>query len=162
MGSTEFCLYSFSLETLPLHSLFCYYHPAFVDYCFYNWWGNGDALLLASNNKITFVYCPCCTLYRFWHILMTCFNIIQNNFTVWNISRVTHQFSSVQFSRSVVFDSLRPYESQHARPPCPSPTPGVYSNLCPSSQWCHPAISSSIIPFFSCPRSLPALVSNKT
>ena len=62
----------------------------------------------------------------------------------------------VQFSHSVVSDSLRPHEPQHARPPCPSPTPGVYSNSCPSSRWCHPAISSSIIPFSSCPQSLPA------
>ena len=62
----------------------------------------------------------------------------------------------VQFSCSVVSDSLRPHESQHARPPCPSPTPGVHSNSRPSSQWCHPAISSSIIPFSSCPQSLPA------
>ena len=53
-------------------------------------------------------------------------------------------------------DSLQPHESQHARPPCPSPTPGVYSNSCPSSRWCHPAILSSIIPFSSCPQSLPA------
>ena len=59
-------------------------------------------------------------------------------------------FSSVQFSRSVVSDSLQPHESQHARPPCPSPTPGVYSNPCPSSRWCHPTISSSVIPFSSC------------
>ena len=66
------------------------------------------------------------------------------------------QFSSVQFSRSVVSDSLQPHESQHARPPCPSPTPGVYSNSCPSSRWCHPAISSSVVPFSSCPQSLPA------
>ena len=63
---------------------------------------------------------------------------------------------SVQFSRSVVSDSLRPHESQHARPPCPSPTPRVYSNSRPSSRWCHPAISSSVIPFSSCPQSLPA------
>ena len=53
-------------------------------------------------------------------------------------------------------DSLRPHESQHTRPPCPSPTPGVYSNSCPSSRWCHPAISSSVVPFSSCPDSLPA------
>ena len=65
-------------------------------------------------------------------------------------------FSSVQFSRSVVSDSLRPHESQHARPPCPSPTPGVHSDSCPSSQWCYPAISSSVVPFSSCPLSLPA------
>ena len=64
--------------------------------------------------------------------------------------------TSVQFSHSVVSDSLRPYESQHARPPCPSPTPGVHSDSRPSSQWCHPAIWSSVIPFSSCPQSLPA------
>ena len=66
------------------------------------------------------------------------------------------QFSSVHFSRSVLSDSLRPHESQHVRPPCPSPTPGVHSNSCPSSWWCHPAISSSVVPFSSCPQSLPA------
>ena len=66
-----------------------------------------------------------------------------------------NSISSVQFSRSVVSDSLRPHESQHTRPPCPSPTPGVHSNWRPSSQWCHPAISSSV-PFSSCPQSLPA------
>ena len=65
-------------------------------------------------------------------------------------------FSSVQFSCSVVSDSLRPHESQHARPPCPSPSPGVHSDLRPLSQWCHPAISSSVVPFSSCPQSLPA------
>ena len=65
-------------------------------------------------------------------------------------------FSSIQFSHSVVSDSLRPHELQHARPPCPSQTPGVYSNSCPSSRWCHPAISSSVVPFSSCPQSLPA------
>ena len=65
-------------------------------------------------------------------------------------------FNSVQFSCSVVSDSLQPHESQHARPPCPSQPPGVYSNSCPLSRWCHPAISSSVIPFSSCPKSLPA------
>ena len=62
---------------------------------------------------------------------------------------------SVQFSCSVVSDSLRPHESQHTRPPCPSPTPGVHSDSRPSSQWCHPDISS-VVPFSSCPQSLPA------
>ena len=66
------------------------------------------------------------------------------------------QFSSVQFSRSVVSDSLRPHELQHARPPCPSPTPRVHSDSRPSSPWCHPAISSLVVPFSSCPPSLPA------
>ena len=70
-----------------------------------------------------------------------------------------YQFSSVQFSRSVASDSLRPHESQHARPPCPSPTPRVHSDSHPSSRWCHPAISSSVIPFSSCPQALPASAS---
>ena len=74
-------------------------------------------------------------------------NVICFNYSV--------QFSSVQFNRSVVSNSLQPHEPQHARPPCPSPTPGVHSNSCPS-QWCHPAISSSVVPFSSCPQSLPA------
>ena len=65
------------------------------------------------------------------------------------------RLSSVQFSCSVVSDSLRLHGLQHVRSPCPSPTPGVYSNSCPSSQWCHPAISSSVVPFSSCPQSLP-------
>ena len=65
-------------------------------------------------------------------------------------------FNSVQFSPSAVSDSLWPHESLHARPPCPSPSPRVHSNSCPSSQWCHPAISSSVIPFSSCPQSVPA------
>ena len=67
---------------------------------------------------------------------------------------------SVQFSHSVVSDSLRPREPQHARPPCPSPTPGIYPNSCPLSRWCHPIISSSVIPFFSCLQSFPALGSS--
>ena len=67
-----------------------------------------------------------------------------------------HFFSSVQFSHSVVSDSLWAHELQHTRPPCPSSNPGVYPNSCPSSWWCHPAISSSIVPFFSCPQSLPS------
>ena len=62
----------------------------------------------------------------------------------------------LQFSHSVVSNSLQPHDSQHARPPCPSPTPGVYSNPHPSSWWCHPTMSSSVIPFSSCPQSLPA------
>ena len=61
-----------------------------------------------------------------------------------------------QFSRSVVSDSLRPHGLQHARPPCPSPTPGVHPNSCPLSRWCHPAISSSVVPFFSHPQFPPA------
>ena len=64
--------------------------------------------------------------------------------------------SSVQFSCSVMSDSLRPHELQHTRPPCPSPAPGIYPNPCPLSRQCHPAISSSVVNFSSCPQSLPA------
>ena len=78
----------------------------------------------------------------------------------WNsptmVTRGLLQFSSVQFSHSVVSDSFWPHELQHARPPCPSPTPRVYSNSCLSSRWCHPAISSSAVPFSSCTQPLPA------
>ena len=65
-------------------------------------------------------------------------------------------FSSVQFSASAVSDSLWLHEPQHARPPCPSPTPRVHPNPCPSSQWCHSTITSSAVPFSSCPQSFPA------
>ena len=66
------------------------------------------------------------------------------------------KFSSVQFSHPVVSDSSWPHELQHARPPCLLPTPGVHPHSCPSSWWCHPVISSSVVPFSSCPQSLPA------
>ena len=72
-----------------------------------------------------------------------------------NVSAFEHTVS-VQFSHSVMSNSWQPHELQHARPPSPSPTPGVHSNSCTSSQWCHLAISSSVIPFSSCPQSLPA------
>ena len=74
-----------------------------------------------------------------------------------NIHMYTHLYiyQSVQFSRSVVSDSLGPYGLQHARPPCPSPTPGACSNSCPSSQWCHSTISFSVFPFSSCLKSFP-------
>jgi len=71
-------------------------------------------------------------------------------FVIWEL------ISSVQFSRSVMPDSLWPHESQHARPPCPSPTPGVHPNSCALSRWCHPAILFSVIPFSSHPQPLPA------
>jgi len=79
----------------------------------------------------------------------------ETNMTYW-LNHHICMFSSVQFSRSVMSDSLWPHESQHSRPPCPSPTPRVHSNSHPLSRWCHPAISSSVIPFSSCPQSLPA------
>ena len=72
------------------------------------------------------------------------------------IHETNNSVQQLQFNRSVMSDSLWPYEPQHARPPCPSPTPGVHSDSHPSSQWCHPAISFSVIPFSSCPQSFPA------
>ena len=93
------------------------------------------------------------------------FICFKNHLTFWHHNTLpvhlayfysTPQFSWVQSSHSVVSDSLWPHESQHARPPRPSPSPGVHSNSRPSSQWCHPAISSPVVPFSSCPQSLPA------
>ena len=72
------------------------------------------------------------------------------------ISVSINQIRSDQISRSVMSDSLRPHESQYARPHCPTPTPGVHWDSRPLSQWCHPAISSSVVPFSSCPQSFPA------
>ena len=71
-------------------------------------------------------------------------------------SQLYKHINLVQFSCSVVSDSLQPHGLKHARPPCPPPTPGVYSNSCPLSQWCHTTISSSVVPFFSCTQSFPA------
>ena len=82
-----------------------------------------------------------------------------NNTSDWHfcfLLLVLIDISSVQFSCSVVSDSLRPHEPQHASPPCPSPAPGVHPNPCPLSQWCHPTILSSVVPFSSCPQSFPA------
>ena len=74
-----------------------------------------------------------------------------------DLTYINMTISSVQFSHSVVSNSLRPHEPPHARPPCPSPTPGVHTNPCPLSQWCHPTISSSVVPFSSCPQPFPTL-----
>ena len=95
---------------------------------------------------------PCTTLD--YHLCQCCY-LIKHYHPNESVSSV--QFSSVQFSRSVLSSSLQPHELQHARPPCPSPTPGVYPNSCPLSRWCHPTISSSVGPFSSCPQSFPAL-----
>ena len=78
--------------------------------------------------------------------------------TSWHCERKLNESlsGSVQFSRSVMSDSLRPHELQHTRPPCPSPAPRVHPNSCPLSRWCHPTISSSVVLFSSCPQSFPA------
>ena len=72
------------------------------------------------------------------------------------VSQICPQISSIQFSCSVMFNSLQPHEPQHTRPPCPSPTPGIHRNPCPLCRWCHPTISSFVVPFSSCPHSFPA------
>ena len=98
---------------------------------------------------------------RIWLSDWTELNGIQSHHPIrnrWGNNGNNETLFSVQFSHSLVSDSLRPHESQHARPPCPSPTPGVHSNSRPSSQWCHPVISSSVVPFSSSPQSLPASV----
>ena len=77
-------------------------------------------------------------------------------YSCWSRSVVRCQGCSLQFSHSVMSDSLWPHGLQHARPPCPSATPGVHSNSCPLSQWCHPTVSSSVVPFFSYLQSFPA------
>ena len=92
-------------------------------------------------------------------VLLILLSIVQSRF-IHIVTNYSTSFSfkgkSVQFSPSVVSDSLGPHESQHTRPPCPSPTPGVHPNPCPLSRWCHPTISSSVIPFSSCPQTFPA------
>ena len=90
----------------------------------------------------------------FYSFIFRVYNVLRKCNTVSNM--VFTPLSSVQFSHSVVSDSLWPHEPQHARPPCPSPTPRVHPNPCPLSRWCHPTISSSVIPFSSCLQSFPA------
>jgi len=108
-------------------------------------------LLDQERKYLLIILCPCQLIKR-GMAHPRCFDCLMNEL----VSSYINQLSSVQFSCSVVSDFLRPHESQHARPPCPSPSPGVYSNSRPSSQWFHPAISSSVVPFSSCPQSLPA------
>ena len=99
-------------------------------------------------------------LFRICHIFI--FKYIKLNLS-WYFKHMSF-FASVQFSCSVVSNSFRPHEPQHTRPPCPSPTPRVHPNLCPLSRWCHPTISSSVVPFSSCLQSFPSIrvVSNES
>ena len=114
-------------------------------------WVCGIQAVLFNISSTHLSLCCCCSLNHVWLCNpMTCST---PGFPILRYLPV--QFSSVQFSHSVVFYSLRPHESQHASPPCPLPTPRVPSDSSPSSQWCHPAISSSVVPFSSCPQSLP-------
>ena len=100
-----------------------------------------------------------CAMMKVWcqgsQLLLCYCQCVPSQWLVLHYFHIEMFLCSVQFSHSVVSDSLWPHESQQARPPCPSSTPGAYPNSCPSSWWCHPAISSSVIPFSSCPQSLP-------
>ena len=91
-----------------------------------------------------------------WFFFLIGGKLLCNVMLVFAVQQRESVISSVQFSHSVVSDSLRPHGLQHARPSCPSPSPGVCSNSCPSSRWCHPTISSSVIPFSFCLQSFPA------
>ena len=117
------------------------------------WWpvllGGGGEVVLSMNTGTK-------TRTNIRNVLRTLVHITLPLLTQMVPSHALFIISSVQFSRSVVSDSLRPHKLQHTRPPCPSPTPGVHPNPHPSSQWCHPTISSSVVPFSSCPQSLPA------
>ena len=97
--------------------------------------------------------CFCCSQYDIICLSFSCWFV--HSTTNSPIHKARFQFSSVQFSHWVMSDSLQPHELQHARPPCPSTTPRVHPNPCPLSRWCHPTISSSVIPFSSCPQSFP-------
>ena len=123
--------------------------------------------MLSCTTSLLFQYMHCAVLQIWLHIFLWDYLICLNPDTPdcklkeqWDIicffSHQMLQFSSVQFSHSVVSNSLWSHEPQHARPPYPLPTLGVNPNPCPSSRWCHPTISSSVRPFSSCPQSLPA------
>ena len=125
-------------------------------------WINAWGLSEFSNYSITFV-----CYFKIYFILL-CIIAISLNICLLSHTVITIKIQililfvcflelviSVQFSRSVMSNSLRPDKQQHARPPCPSQTPGAHPNPCPSSQWCHPTISCSVVPFSSCPQSFP-------
>ena len=120
-------------------------------------WDNWSSLI---NNNFFKFWLPCLCHKKVLHILAplrSCSLALKSSEIPTNkTSFSTFQFSSFQFSHSVMSHSLQPQELQHARPPCPSPTPGAYPNSCPLSQWCHTTISSSVVPFSSCPQSFPA------
>ena len=170
-NSLNYCFLTsvFSLRSSPMDDILCLWHWAYIYICV-NFIEFGDSIYCYRISNIFWcsnIINGCC-YFIIWDIKF------RNSFGFFasyrtheqkqrcDIERETLLFmlqtmvflsfiSSVQFSRSVVSDSLRPHESQHARPPCPSPTPGVHSDSRPLSQWCYPSISSSVIPFSSCP-----------
>ena len=163
MCSTEFVMQQ-SFPTVISSDRFCEFPWIFcVDYFFIYKWYN---FVSSFPVYIIFIYCsrdtvptvpPKQCLIRALMLSILNLNFKGNSSCCLPLEILfKERFGSVQFSRSVVSNSLQPHESQHTRPPCPSPTPGAHSNSCPLSRWCHPAISSSVVPFSSCPQSLPA------
>ena len=123
-------------------------------------WDQEEAIIMSFSSKIINIIMMMTAIAN--HLVLSCSiaKSCQPLCYIWTAERpcsLSLTISSVQFSCSVMSDSLWPHESQHTRPPCPSPTPGVYPKPCPSNRWCQPAISSSVIPFSSCPQSFPAL-----
>ena len=123
--------------------------------------------LIIFKNLLLFLLVFCCSYTSFIHSLSLFTGFLLQSHReehIWKCMCYAHwkrkaqhsSVSSIQFSRWVMSNSLRPHEWQHARPPCPSPTPGVHWDSRLSSRWCRPAISSSVVPFSSCPQSLPA------
>ena len=122
------------------------------------WWlestcGEGDPTITIMSKDIR----PLVKVLPFQFLLFTSEAMESEFLCFWRYIIAADVFSLVQFSHSVMSDFLQPHELQHTRPPCPSPTPGVHTNPCPSSWWCHTTISSSVIPFSSCPQSFPSI-----
>ena len=139
-------------------------HSQCCFHCFpiYFPWSDGTGCHHLGGSKIT-ADGDCSHLQQWeWGIYQLINNNMSESINITLSGRSQTQMSTpymIQFSRSVMFDFLQPHGKQHARPPCPPPTPRVYSNSCPSSRWCHPTIPSSVVPFSSCLQSFPASVS---
>ena len=127
-------------------------------------YSTGPTLAAVSMSKVIWFWIIAfliyiCSSFKAWIAFAlsrsTCFTKLVRAFIL-IITDLAHPTCSVQFSPSVMSDSLQPHELKHARPPCPSPTPRVHRNPCPLSRWCHPTISSPVVPFSSCPQSFPA------
>ena len=133
-----------------------YHAPPFMEFSRQEYW-KWVAISRGSSRpkdqtQVSCIADRCFTIWATREALMT-----NRKFLLKCVLDCSYSLSSIQFSDSVMSDSLQPHELQHARPPCPSPTPGAYPNSCPLSQRCHPTISSSVVPFSFCPQSFPAL-----
>ena len=144
----------FFLSFGAMSSYFVYMCVCYISFKNYRMMTVDELFVPDGQNNIlaTQYYCPDFKNYTYWSQNRK----VEKPPTLDKPACVPTTVLSIQFSRSVVSDSLRPHGLQHARPPCPSPTPGACSNSCPSSRWCHPTTSSSVVPFSSCHQSFPA------